>query len=596
MTGRPRTTQELIHWLEMGGGARWVRLGALVACGLVVSALVSWRQFHGAATEATLAQADMARQIAQGEGFTTNVNYPQVVAYMKAQGVRFDASRPYPEVYQAPMYPIVIAAALRILPHAAREALFGPPAPPPYGFGADYLLLALNLLLFWWAVWLAYSLGRRLFGPQAGWLAALALFVSVPAWQQVVAVNGTALMMVLALGAFHAWWRVESAEDAAGATRPLVALGLLCGALFLSEYSAGVLVAVAAVGSARRFSGTARWRAAGLVLGGFALVAAPWVLRNMVVTGLPVGLAVQNAALKAGDTTAEPSVVRATLSARLPQVDLNKVSNKALTSIQECVRSRIWSGGAMWFTAFFAAGWLYVFRSQAVNRLRWLFAISLLALIGSQAVFNSGDSERQAAVWLCPLIIVFGAGFFFVLLGSHPLLSSWPRACASALLLLQALPLMHDALDPRWLHFNYPPYFPQLFQGMSRQLRASDRDGRYGLMADVPAGLAWYGRTRAWAQPATLHDFYAVQIEQPTGELLLTPRTLDRPFFSDLNARTKSPAFLIPLAPRIGEWGEVYGGLLTGTLPREFPLSSSQKISENLYVLVNPALPPVRPR
>src|ERR1019366_3372345 len=160
MTGRPRTTQELIHWLEMGGGARWVRLGALVACGLVVSALVSWRQFHGAATEATLAQADMARQIAQGEGFTTNVNYPQVVAYMKAQGVRFDASRPYPEVYQAPMYPIVIAAALRILPHAAREALFGPPAPPPYGFGADYLLLALNLLLFWWAVWLAYSLGR----------------------------------------------------------------------------------------------------------------------------------------------------------------------------------------------------------------------------------------------------------------------------------------------------------------------------------------------------------------------------------------------------------------------------------------------------
>ena len=596
MTGRPRTTQELIHWLEMGGGARWVRLGALVACGLVVSALVSWRQFHGAATEATLAQADMARQIAQGEGFTTNVNYPQVVAYMKAQGVRFDASRPYPEVYQAPMYPIVIAAALRILPHAAREALFGPPAPPPYGFGADYLLLALNLLLFWWAVWLAYSLGRRLFGPQAGWLAALALFVSVPAWQQVVAVNGTALMMVLALGAFHAWWRVESAEDAAGATRPLVALGLLCGALFLSEYSAGVLVAVAAAGSARRFSGTARWRAAGLVLGGFALVAAPWVLRNMVVTGLPVGLAVQNAALKAGDTTAEPSVVRATLSARLPQVDLNKVSNKALTSIQECVRSRIWSGGAMWFTAFFAAGWLYVFRSQAVNRLRWLFAISLLALIGSQAVFNSGDSERQAAVWLCPLIIVFGAGFFFVLLGSHPLLSSWPRACASALLLLQALPLMHDALDPRWLHFNYPPYFPQLFQGMSRQLRASDRDGRYGLMADVPAGLAWYGRTRAWAQPATLHDFYAVQIEQPTGELLLTPRTLDRPFFSDLNARTKSPAFLIPLAPRIGEWGEVYGGLLTGTLPREFPLSSSQKISENLYVLVNPALPPVRPR
>ena len=168
--------------------------------------------------------------------------------------------------------------------------------------------------------------------------------------------------------------------------------------------------------------------------------------------------------------------------------------------------------------------------------------------------------------------------------------------CAASLLLLQSLPLVHDALEPHWLHFLYPPYFPQLFQGMRGQLGDSDAGGRFGLMADVPAGLAWYGRTRAWAQPATLRDFYSVQVDQPTGELLLTPKTLDRPFFSDLNARSKTPAFLIPSAARIGDWGEIYGGLLTGSLPREFPLSPPQKLAENLYVLVNPSLPPARPR
>jgi hypothetical protein len=594
MTSRPRTTQELIHWLEIGGGARWVRLGALIVCGLMLSGLIAWRQFHGAASEATLAQADMARQLASGKGFTTQVNYPQAVAFFRGQGVYFDATRPYPDVYQSPLYAAVIAApmaVLRVVWRPGYEALFAQPPPPPYGFAADYFLLALNLVLFWWALWLTFSLARRLFGAPAGWLASLALFVSVPAWQQVVAVNGTVLMMVLVLGAFDAWWRVESAQDARAATRPLLALGALCGALFLGEYSAGILVLVALVGAYRRFAPSGAWRAVGIVLLGFGLVAGPWVARNMVVTGLPVGLAVQNVALKAGDTTAEPATVRATLSAVLPSIDINKLANKALSFVQDCLRSRIWSGGAMWLTAFFAAGWLYAFKSQPVNRLRWLFSVSLLALIGSQAVFNSGDSERQVCVWAAPLIIVFGAGFFFVLLSSHPVLSSWPRACAVSLLLLQSLPLMHDALDPRWLHFQYPPYFPQLFQGMSRQLSASDRDDRFGLMADVPAGLAWYGRTRAWAQPATLHDFYAVQIEQPTGELLLTSRTLDRPFFSDLNARTKSQAFLTPNVPRIGAWGEVYGGLLTGSLPREFPLSSPQKLAENLYVLVNPALP-----
>jgi len=596
MTARARTTQELIHWLEMGGGARWVRLGALVVCGLVVSVLVAWRQFHGAASEATLAQADMAVQLARGEGFTTRVNYPQAAAFFAAKGVRFDAARPYPEVYQAPLYPMAIAGALRLLPRAARDALFASAPTPPFGFAADYLLLGLNLALFWLAVWLAFDLGRRLFGAPAGWLAAIALFVSVPAWQQVVSVNGTALLMVLGLCAFEAWWRAESAASLREAAVPLAVLGLLCGALFLAEYCAGALVGAAALGAWRRHAGAARWRALGLVLGGFALAAAPWVARNVAVTGLPVGLAAQNIALKAGDSTAEPSVVRATLSAQLPAVGLNKLSNKVLTSVQETLRSRLWSGGAMWLVAFFAAGWLYAFRSQAVNRMRWYFTGSLALLVAAQAAFNSGESERLAVAWLSPLIIVFGAGFFFVLLSSHPVLAAWPRTCAAALLALQALPLARDALDPHWLHFEYPPYFPGLLQGMSRQLDASGAAGRFGLMADIPAGLAWYGRTRAWAQPATLHDFYAVQLEQPTGELLLTPKTLDRPFFSDLNARPKDSGLLPASAARVGEWGDVYGGLLTGALPRDFPLTVPQKLADNLYVLFNPALPTARPR
>jgi hypothetical protein len=594
MTVRPRTTQELIHWLEMGGGARWVILGALLSCGLALTVVVSWRQFHGAASESTLVQADMARQIASGAGFTTRVNYPQAVAFLRTRGVRFDPAVPYPEVYQAPLYPIVIAGALWLLPHSLRATLFGQAPAPPYGYGADYLLLVVNLILFWLAIWLAFDLARRLFGAPAGWLSAIALFVSVPVWQQVVAVNGTALMMVLALGAFHAWWRAESAADPRAAAVPLCVLGALCGALFLTEYSAGALVAVASAGACRRFSGAARWRVLGLLLGAFAAVSAPWVARNLEVTGLPVGLAAQNIALKFGDSTAEPSVIRGTLSAALPPIELNKLANKVLSAIQETLRSRVWAGGAMWLAAFFAAGWLYVFRSEPVNRLRWLFSVSLLCLVVSQAAFNSGESERQAVVWLSPLVIVFGAGFFFVLLSSNPVLGAWPRLCAGALLALQALPLAHDALDPHWLHFQYPPYFPQLLQGMRRQLDVSDAAGRYGLMADVPAGLAWYGETRVWAQPATLRDFYAVQVEQPTGELLLTPRTLDRPFFSDLNAKSKNPGFLTASIPRVGEWGEVYGGLLTGNFPREFPLSTPRKVTEDLYVLFNSSMSPGR--
>jgi hypothetical protein len=593
-----KRAQEVIHWLEVGAGARWVRLAAVLVGTLALSLLVAWKQFHGPVSETTLLQADTGRQLARGQGFTTLVNHPQTAAWFQARGVRFDPRQPYPELHHAPLYPLVIGGTLRLFPAEARAGLFDSPPVPPDGFGGDYALLGLNLLLLWLAAVLTYALGRRMFDPAAGWLAALALLVSVSIWQETVAVNGTPLLMVLALVAFLIWHRIEAgAEEPVPERAPagwLGALGGVSGLLFLTEYSAGALVLVAAGYGAVRVRGAARVLAPGWVLLGFALVAGPWAARNVALTGYPVGLAVQNVALKAGDPTAEPSAVRATLSAALPRIDLRKLGNKTLTSLQENLKSRLWSGGAMWLGAFFVAGWLYAFRSATVNRLRWVFTAALAVLLLAQAALNSGESERHVAVWLAPLLMVFGAGFFFVLLGSNAALSSWPRSMATALLVLQALPLLHDVLEPRRLHFHYPPYFPALFQSMQRELDRRKVTGQFGLMSDVPAGLAWYGQARAWAQPPRLRDFYSITLEQPIGGLLLTPRTLDRPFFSELNASPILPGTLGVVPDRFGEWGGVYAGLLTGSLPREFPLGPPQKLAENLFVLLNPALPPPR--
>lgn len=593
---RPKTTQEIIHWLEVGAGAGWIRLGAILFVGLVLSLRVAWTQFHGPLTEATLLQADMGRQLAEGAGFTTLVNYPQTAAVLARRGQRFDPRRPYPELSQAPLYALAIAGGLRILPAGMRDSLFAKAPVPPDGFGGDYFLLGLNLALFWLAAWLTYDLGRRLFAPRVGWLAALALLVSVSAWQQVVAVNGVSLLMVLALAAFWLWLKAEQAAGA-GESAPrgwLAALGAVCGLLFLAEYSAGVLVLVALAYAIGRFHGGARPAAAGLIAAAFLVVVAPWAGRNIRLTGHPVALAAQNIALKSGDPTAEPATFRTRLSAEMPRIDLNKLGNKALTSVQDNVKSRLWSGGGLFLTAFFVAGWLYKFRVPAANRLRWLFTAAFAALVAAQALLNSGETERLPVLWLSPLLMIFGAGFFFVLLEASTGPAAWPRATAAALLVAQGLPLMRDALEPRRLHFDYPPYYPGLFIGLRLELEQRGAVGRFGVMADVPAGAAWYGRQRVWAQPARLKDFYAITVDQPMGELLLTPLTLDRPFFSELALRGPLPGSLGGVTERFGEWGQIYSAFLTGKAPPEFPLTVPQKLAENLYVLFNPALPPPR--
>lgn len=116
----------------------------------------------------TLLQADLGRQLAAGEGFTTLVNFPQVEAGLRAGGRDFDPKRPYPELYQAPLYALTFAGALAVVPAGWREAWFTAEPVAPDGFGADYFLLGLNLVLFWIAGWLTYDLGRRLFSPRVG--------------------------------------------------------------------------------------------------------------------------------------------------------------------------------------------------------------------------------------------------------------------------------------------------------------------------------------------------------------------------------------------------------------------------------------------
>ncbi len=570
--------QNVIHWLEQGRGAAVLKTLALMLGLVALSVTVAYKQFHGPRTEETLRQADLGRSIAAGQGFTSSVNYPQVQATLERQGQLFDQQRRLPEVYQAPGYAMVIAGVLAILPDQTVQSLFAQPPQPPDGFGADYVLLALNVILLWIAALQTWRLGTHLFDPAAGRLAALIVMLSTPIWMHVVAVDGTALAMVLVLGLFQLLTAADAAV-AAGSRgwAAWLGVGVVAGLLFLTDYPMGILGVVAAGFAWVR----GRWQGSVIVMLAALVVVSPWLMRNVAVIGSPVGLAAQDLALKVGDSTADPVTWRATLSAKSPELSLNKLGNKILTELKEALQEDLWAGGGMILTAFFVTGWIYRFRRESTNRLRTLFAVALGLMILAQGLMNSGEGERAAVTVAAPLVIVFGAGFFSVLVASSSALRAWPKLAAAGLVALQALPLIHDVAEPRRIHFSYPPYYPSFFMALGQEMQ--ERAGPVGgWMADVPAGAAWYSGQRVWAQPASLRDFYAVHVEQPILSLVLTPETLDRPFFAELAGDNASTS-------RFGEWGKIYTGLISGQISREFPLSESQRLSENLYVLIDPS-------
>lgn len=581
-----KSPQEIIHWLEQGAGARWVRHSVLVLAGLLLTAVYSWRQFHGIPDEFVMQQAVLGRQLARGEGFTTPVNYPQTLAVMAERGRGFEEDRPYPELHHAPLYALVLAGMFLLLP----DAVWAHRPAPPEGWAPDYAILALNAVLFWIAVWLAWRLARRLFDVRAAWLAALGTVLSVSLWEQMVALNGLTVFLVLMLAVFNVLAGVEERLTGAGAwSRALgwrvALLGLLGGLLFLTEYSGGLVSAVLGGYLAWRAGRRLRAPVLGVFLAACLLPAAPWLARNLVVSGHPLGLAWQNLALKAGDSTAEPAVQRNLGSTESPGLDLKKLGNKGLTGLERNLQARLWSGGALLFTAFFIAGLAYQFRHGPVNRVRWCFGAVLLVLLAGQPFLNSGESPRLPAAYLAPLLIVFGSGFFLVLVDSQPRLALHWKWAAAALLLLQGLPLSRDCLEPRKIHFHYPPYFPNLFMELRKDMELHFLPGT-GVTTDVPAGTAWYGQLRVWAKPERLRDFSRIIVEQNIGAMLLTPVTLDRPFFTELAARKDDAISLTDT----GGWGGVYAGLVTRRMPPGFPLSlPPQKLTENMVLLVNPA-------
>ncbi len=573
----PRNAQEWVHWLEMGGGAVWLRRGAWLLGLAVLSVWIAYKQFDGPRTEVTLLQAGVARQLAAGEGFSTLVNYPQSVAFLRSRGRDFDPSVPYPELTQPPLYPMVISAALRLLPEDAWDR----PINAPNGHPADYLLLAVNVGLLWLAAGQTWSLGRRLFGVRAGLLAALGLLLTAGIWSQAVAVNGTPLAMVILLGIFQCLASAH-ALDQMGRTAiiPWAGVGAGCGLLFLTEYTAGVLLVVLAMHALRASPDrTRRWIQAGALLAAACLVTLPWCLRNIQVAGHPVALARQDVALRAGDSTAEPAALRTSVSAAEPAINLRKLANKGLSAVQQTVQKDLWAG-ALFFAALFASGWLYPFRAAEARRLRTVFTVSWVALVLAHSFLNSGESERWPAFYAAPLIMIFGAGFFTVLAGSNPSMATRPALAAAGLLLLQAVPLIQDVLEPRRAHFHYPPYHPSLFAGMGQEVRRHE-DQRLGWMADVPAGAAWYSGQRVWAQPQSLREYYLISIEQPLLALVLSPQTLDRPFFAELNPSGVAES-------RFGDWGRIYEGLIEGRMPRDFPLQQVQRVADNYRVLIDP--------
>jgi 4-amino-4-deoxy-L-arabinose transferase-like glycosyltransferase len=576
--------QEFIHNLSVGPGVRYFKTGLITLAVLLLFIGFNWRWYRNFSTPEAMDAAQVARNLAEGRGFTTQFVRPLSIYLVKQRHeARFGPASPaadparlkgdHPDLANPPVWPVVLAGLMKVLPF---EWEIGPPKPfwskggRFWRYQPDFIIAIFGELLFGVVIVMTFFLARQLFDPGVAWLSAVLLLGCEHLWSFSASGLPTMLLMIIFLGLV---WCLMGIEREARAPRwpgwalPALAAGagLLVALGMLTRYSFGWLLLPVLV-FLILFTGAHRARLCLLATAVFCVAVAPWLYRNYQISGLPFGTATYAVVEGTGlfpenrlQRSLEPNL--RTVEARVGTFVFKLINNSRLILRNEVPRL-----GGSWVTALFLTGLLLGFRNPAIRRLRYFLVGSLALLVVVQALGRTEFSEDFAVissenllVLLVPLIFVYGTSLFLLLLDQMHLLFRGLRPLIIGLFtVLVSIPMIVIFLLPPAAAVVYPPYYPPVIQQICRWMRPDEL-----MMSDVPWAVAWYGRRQCmWTTLDAQQQFFAVNdYLKPVRALYLTPQTMDARFLSQW--------------VRAGEhsWGSfILESMLRKEIPTTFPL------------------------
>lgn len=264
----------------------WLAVILIVAAALRISWVVTAARTPQGLHDPTLYHL-YARQIAEGRGYhqLTREQLRELNPQGYQQAVARNAVLPNgePTAYYPVGYPATLGALYFVLTHT------------PIPDNLVMLNASFNVFLSVATVALAYVVGRRLFNPWVGLLAAawLAIFPNLIYHTATFLTETLFMFLVMAALAVLLWrpWRAADAGDHRIGAGRLVAFGLVLGAsILVRPVSAPFLPALALVLLVYGFGWPRALRYAVIALAATAAVILPWTVRNVIVMDAPIVL------------------------------------------------------------------------------------------------------------------------------------------------------------------------------------------------------------------------------------------------------------------------------------------------------------------
>ncbi len=502
-------------------GAKVLRLIALalLAFTCVFKLVLTYR---GLDQPAAMDQAQIARSVAQGQGFVTKFLRPiEVVsrANMAKEDnpISFDSFR---DTNHAPLNITAMAIALKLTGMDDFEScrlLEG----TGYVYAPDRVIAAVSMVFFVLAMVLSYMLAARLFDEVVACASCCFLALSDLLLQYSVSGLPQPLMMCCMLGALHAMLsacRAYNEEKRYWALLYVVLAFICTGLLCLSGWMG-------------------LWPAMGLLLfccfyfrpaGSYALAASGilglFLLAPAVFNYLEHGSVLGNAMLGLYNSfgNGEELAMRAADLNNRP-MDASYFALKFLGHTFGQLRSMYVNMGSIIVVPFFLLAILNHYRRSDVNAMKWsvfsMWAISCvgMALFGVDAPLH----ESQLAVLFAPVFTAYGIALVFNFLARAPRhpdvtfnqvrgLAMFIMVCVSAGPFLATLP--KDIYMGIWLGDKGRPHFPPYYPPALNDRLVNVTSPEEVIVTDQPWAVAWYANRKALWIPTSI-DGLVSQIE-----------------------------------------------------------------------------------
>lgn len=543
--------QNFIHSLEEGRFAktiRWMALFALCFFGVIIFVFDPFYKgmFKGLTHAKGMEQAAIAKQIISGNGFSTPAIRPLALSQMKENERTIPPMDHFPDTYYGPVWPATLAPFMGLFKDKWVMA------PNDYIYLGDRIVTTVSALFFFLAAGVSYFTVRRLFDPKIAIVTTCLTLLAGIYWRYLSSgLSQMEMFFFFSLAMYTMIRAIEAKIEGRGVLRWLSATAALFGVLALTNgVSAWIFVGVLVFTA---FYFPARIRLILVMVAIFALVVAPWLVRNYQLSGNPLGTGFYSMLHQVGGD--ESSIMR---SSNVKQYSFSPMQFRAKMQIgvsEQLGNIYMLLGGCLAAPLFFIA-LMHPFRRPEVRALRWLLLSAwIFAIIGTS--FARGDdgvspvaaSDQQ--LFFIPLFAAYGLAFLYVMWGRLEISSPMARTMfVGAIFLISAIPMINIITTTNRGMMVWPPYIPSYIGIFAHW--TEDKDV---IVSDMPWAVGWYAnRSSLWLPTTTkelseLNDYDT--LKAPIAGVHLTPITGDLPLWSGIIKGYKEWIPLILRSPNL---------------------------------------------